>query len=219
LLPQRHTKIDDLTRPNHKYLEADDRCYFLGEYTSGAGFSTPTNDLIFNFKIPPTELKKNPRRQRWKDAAINDIARALGRNLSGLKAGRIVVPIPPSKLPGHPDYDDRLLRTVALAKATPGLSVRELIKQRESTSADHESDHRQSFEELLANSYLDEGVALPAPTGIVLVDDVLTEGKHFKVCQHLIRARYGNEIPIAGFFVARRIYQAADFDFDEFFAE
>jgi hypothetical protein len=219
LLPQRHTKIDDLTRPNHKYLEADDRCYFLGEYTSGAGFSTPTNDLILNFKIPPSELKTNPRRQRWKDAAINEIASALGRHLSALQAGRIVVPIPTSKVPGHPDYDDRLLRALARSKANPSLAVRELMKQHESTDADHESDNRQSFNELLANSYINETFALPIPTGIILLDDVLTEGKHFKVCQQLIRARYGDQLPIAGFFVARRIYQAADFDFEEFFAE
>ena len=214
MLPQSPTKIDDLTRPNHRYLEPEDRCYFLGEYTSGAGFSTPTNDLIINFKIPPSELKKKPARSRWKDGAIHEIARVLGRHLSNLQPGRVVVPLPTSKLPNHPDYDDRLLRALSLCKATPALAVRELIKQHGSTAADHESDERQTFKELLANCYLDETAAIPAPTGVVLFDDVLTEGKHFKVCQNLIRARYGDGIPIAGFFVARRIYQAADFDFD-----
>ena len=29
--PQRLTKIDDLTRPDHTYLTQADRCYFLGE--------------------------------------------------------------------------------------------------------------------------------------------------------------------------------------------
>ena len=215
MLPQRHTRIDELTRPNHSYLEEADRCYFLGEYTSKAGFSTPTNDLILNFKITPSELRKNPRRQRWKDSAVGEIAKALGRHLSNLKPGRIVVPIPTSKLPNHPDYDDRLLRALASAKATPPLVVRELIKQHASTDADHESSTRQSYEELSANCYLDESVALPEPSGVVVVDDVLTEGKHFKVCQELIRTRYGSDIPIAGFFIARRIYQDVDLDFDE----
>jgi hypothetical protein len=219
LLPQRHTKIDDLTRPNHRYLEPEDNCYFLGEYTSGAGFSTPTNDLILNFKIPPSELKKNPARRRWKDGAITEIASALGRHLSNLKPGRIVIPVPTSKLPTNPNYDDRLLRALSLSSATPALITRELIKQRRNTAADHESDERQTYDELLENCYLDEQTALPAPTGIVLVDDVLTEGKHFKVCQHLLRQRYGDTVPIAGFFVARRIHQDADFDFDEFFSD
>jgi predicted amidophosphoribosyltransferase len=200
-------------------LEPEDFCYFLGEYTSGAGFSTPTNDLIINLKIPPSELKKNPARRRWKEGAIDEVARALGRSLSNLKPGRVVVPIPPSKLPNHADYDDRLMRALMLSKASPELTVYELIKQRNSTAADHESDERQTFEELLANCYLDEAAAPSAPTGIVLVDDVLTEGKHFKVCQQLLRAKYGADIPIAGFFVARRIYQDADFDFDGFFSE
>jgi len=34
--PQRLTKIDDLTRPNHYYLTAGDHCYFLGEYDENA---------------------------------------------------------------------------------------------------------------------------------------------------------------------------------------
>ena len=30
--PQRLTKIDDLTRPDHWNLTEEDDCYFLGEY-------------------------------------------------------------------------------------------------------------------------------------------------------------------------------------------
>ena len=49
--PQRLTKIDDLARPDHFYLTADDECYFLGEYTARKGFAfSPTNQLILNFK-------------------------------------------------------------------------------------------------------------------------------------------------------------------------
>ena len=214
MLPQRHSQIDALTRPAHKYLESDDKCYYLGEYTSGAGFSTPTNDLIINFKIPPSELAKNPRRTRWKQSAILEVGQALGRNLNNLKPGRIVVPIPASKCPGHPDYDDRLVRALACANCVPALQVRELIKQRNSTPADHEAGGRQDFEDLYANCYIDEALVLPAPTAVVLFDDVLTEGKHFKVCKKLICERFG-PIPVAGFFVARRIYGPNDVEFDE----
>jgi hypothetical protein len=214
LLPQRHSQIDALTRPAHKYLETADKCYYLGEYTSGAGFSTPTNDLIINFKIPPSELAKNPKRTRWKQSAILEVGQALSRNLNNLKPGRIVVPIPTSKCPGHPDCDDRLVRARAYAKCVPALQVRELIKQRNSTHADHEAGGRQDYEDLYANCYIDEAVALPAPTAVVLFDDVLTEGKHFKVCQRLIHERFG-PIPVAGFFIARRIYGPNDVEFDE----
>ena len=36
--PQRLTKIDDLTRPDHSYLAAVDDCYVLGEYTARKGY-------------------------------------------------------------------------------------------------------------------------------------------------------------------------------------
>ena len=49
--PNRLTKIDDLTRPDHAHLTADDACYFIGEYTARQGYSySPTNNLILNFK-------------------------------------------------------------------------------------------------------------------------------------------------------------------------
>jgi hypothetical protein len=52
-LPQRLTKIDDLTRPDHSYLTANDDCYFIGEYTARRGFAfSSTNNLILNFKKP-----------------------------------------------------------------------------------------------------------------------------------------------------------------------
>jgi hypothetical protein len=214
LLPQRHSQIDALTRPAHKYIDTTDKCYYLGEYTSGAGYATPTNDVVINFKILPSELAKNPKRTRYKQGAITEVAQALSRSLNNLKSGRIVVPIPTSKCPGHPEYDDRLLQALAGASCKPPLEVRELIKQRQSTHADHEAGGRQDFQDLYENCYIDERLALPAPTAVVLFDDVLTEGKHFKVCQRLIAERFG-AIPVAGFFVARRIYGPNEVEFDE----
>ena len=51
--PNRLTKIDDLTRPDHSYLTEGDACYFIGEYTARLGFTySATNNLILNFKKP-----------------------------------------------------------------------------------------------------------------------------------------------------------------------
>jgi len=48
---QRLTQIDDLIRPDHYYLDSNDDCYFLGEYTARKGFAfSATNQLILNFK-------------------------------------------------------------------------------------------------------------------------------------------------------------------------
>ena len=51
--PQRLTKVDELIRPDHSYLTADDTCYFLGEYSARKGYAfSPTNQLVLNFKKP-----------------------------------------------------------------------------------------------------------------------------------------------------------------------
>jgi hypothetical protein len=49
--PKRLTKLDELTRPDHSYLTAEDDCFFLGEYTARGGYSfSDTNQLVLNFK-------------------------------------------------------------------------------------------------------------------------------------------------------------------------
>ena len=86
------------------------------------------------------------------------------------------------------------------------LDVRELIKQSESTQADHESSLRQSTEELTENYYIDQELVYPEPEEIVLFDDLLTTGKHFKAAQRVLRKQYPS-VKIRGIFVARRIFE------------
>ena len=50
--------------------------------------------------------------------------------------------------------------------------------------------------------------------GIVLFDDVLTTGKHFKCCQRRLREALGTAVPIKGVFVARRVLSDPSLDFD-----
>ena len=61
--PQRFTKVDNLTRADHRHLTEDDTCYYIGEYTARAGYPySATNNLVLNFK------KKMDRRgsSQWK---------------------------------------------------------------------------------------------------------------------------------------------------------
>jgi hypothetical protein len=193
-------------------LTESDTCLYIGEFTAGAGFGTSTNDLIINFKIEPKKLRANPNRQRWKNWAIKTVAKALAKYLGNLPEGRVVVPIPGSKIPGDPEYDDRMLRALREAPCARPIPFREIIKQRCSTKADHEGG-RQSYDELKRNCYVDEKCALPVPSKVILLDDVITDGKHFKVCQELLTNRYGN-IDVVGLFIARRIRQDVALDFD-----
>jgi hypothetical protein len=54
-LTARFREIDDQNRSHHYNLTADDKCYFLHEYTSGKNYTfSETNRLISNLKKKPS---------------------------------------------------------------------------------------------------------------------------------------------------------------------
>jgi len=69
-----------------------------------------------------------------------------------------LVPVPCSKIAGHPDHDDRLMRVLQRAFAGSTVDIRPLLTQSCSTTADHETSERQRFEELLAVTRVDEAI-------------------------------------------------------------
>ncbi|HEX8042816.1 hypothetical protein [Candidatus Deferrimicrobium sp.] len=200
----RFTKIDDLKRPDHFYLTAEDECFFLREYTARAGFGhSETNDLIQNFKKSPD--RKGLPEWYYKERDLRRIAlefrQAMGEKWISLWT---LVPIPPSKCRTDPMYDDRLLRM--LLEMTIGIrsDIRELIHQTKSVAAAHESDDRPSPDEIERFYKVDEGVAEPTPKSIALVDDVLTTGSHFKAAKRVLSDRFP-KARIIGVFIARRV--------------
>ena len=209
--PDRLTKVDDLTRPDHAHLIADDVCYFIGEYTARRGYAhSPTNHLIFNFK-KPVDRRGRPE-WRYKEQAIHTVARAFRHALRPEALDRLTfVPIPPSKARGNPLYDDRLTRMLRAIRPVPPLDVRELDIQTQSTEAAHGRDVRPRPEELEALYRLDEALTEPMPRSVALVDDLLTTGAHFRAAKSVICARFLDVAPI-GLFIARRAPDTADLE-------
>lgn len=213
-LPRRFTAIDETNRGDHSYLDAEDECFFFSEYFARQGFQGGwTNQLIINFKAPPTAAK----RQYYKQGAIRTIAAGLRNALQRSEAERVTwIPIPPSKVKGHKDYDDRALRTLRMAFNGYDADIRDLLHQTENVEADHSRDERISpndlYEILEVDSKLLAGGIRPG--GIILFDDVLTTGKHFKCCCR----RLAEAVPdagIVGVFVARCVHPDPIDDFED----
>ena len=204
----RLTAIDASNIGLHARLTADDRCYFLFEYTSGQGYDfSATNNLISNLKKKP-----GAKGQYYKDRAISSCAAVLRQTLNpDWLAGATLVPVPPSKAAGHPDHDDRMERICRAIR--PGLDVRPLVRQTESTAAAHEAGagERPSVDDLLAIYAVDEALVEPAPAVIGIFDDVLTAGTHYRAMEITLRNRFPG-VPIFGFFIARRVFATPDFD-------
>ena len=218
MLPDRLTLIDDTNRGDHPYLEAEDRCFYFGEYFAGKSYKGgPTNQLVFNFKCKPTVTAANAGRAHHKNQAIQTIAGGMRRVISQQNAERYTwVPVPPSKAIGDPDYDDRMLRVLRAAFHGYNADIRSLICQTASTAADHEQDKRLTRDALRAVLAVDRASLQSAPLreGIILVDDVLNSGKHFKESESLLRSATPDELATAGLFVARCIHQNPADSFD-----
>jgi hypothetical protein len=212
-LLKRLTAIDATNREQHRFLEQSDRCWFFGEYFTAEGHQGGgTNQLIFNFKCKPSDAAENPARHSHKEQAIHCVAAGLRRAIPRADAEGVTwVPVPASKTVGHPDHDDRLMRSLTSAFFGYDTDVRSLLRQSRSTDADHSAGDRLTPGALLALIELDQPLLAAAPLrdSIVLFDDVLTTGKHFKACECRLRTGLPKNFSISGIFIARRILPRA----------
>ncbi len=211
ILPNRLTKIDDLTRADHSYLNAEDDCYFIGEYTARKGFSfSDTNGLISNLKKPMNRRGRSE--WRYKAKAIADAAAAFRESIQPAWLDTAtLVPMPPSKARNHVDYDDRMTQVVRAIRTQPPVDCRELLIQATSTEAAHLQQDRPRPADIEALYQIDPGLAVPGPTVIGVFDDVLTTGAHFKGAKAVLQRHFPG-ITIIGLFVARRVPEAIDWD-------
>jgi hypothetical protein len=201
----RFQRIDETNRGDHWHVAADDECYFVFEYTSGQGYQfSATNQLISNLKKKPSQAQRPG--YHYKRGAIWDCSRWLAGAINAAWLnGATLVPVPPSKAVGHADYDDRMVQICRGIPAAFAIDVRELVTQRESIDAAHESGaNRPTVADLIALYQTDETLTAPTPQHIAVVDDVLTAGAHWRAMHHVLSERFPG-VPIIGMFIARRV--------------
>jgi predicted amidophosphoribosyltransferase len=207
----RFSEIDDTNRGDHFHLLPDDACLYLYEYTSHQGYSfSATNQLISNLKKKPTSSQGQ---LYYKGQAVMQCATALRDALNPeWLAMATIVPVPCSKAVGHAEYDNRMESVARLIQ--PGVDVRNLVIQLESTLAAHEAPEgeRVTVAALLELYEMDEGLTNPAPRTIGVLDDVLTAGTHFRAMSVVLSQRFPG-VPITGLFIARRVFPPAAADF------
>ena len=202
-------KLDEIALKQHVDLEFTDHCYYWRIYTPNEKFNfSETNQLIKNFKISP----KEPHRLTHKQKAIRQIANEFSQVIPNDKVyeNYIFVPIPPSKPETHPEHDDRLIQVLKqVQKEKAGLDFRTLIKQGQQIHPAHTVSPKQrpTVQELCQLYRFNQELCLPAPKKIIIFDDVLTKGSHFKATQKILSLQYP-QIPIVGLFIALSTYDS-----------
>lgn len=204
--------IDELARRDHFYLTDEDECFYYGEYTARKGHSfSETNQLILNLK------KKMDRKNlpEWvhKTRAIATVSRVFKRGLKqDFLASSIIVPMPPSKIKTDPAYDDRMLQ-IARGMGEE-LDVREILSFRNNMVASHDATDRPNPTTLYNAMHVNESLCGKPRKSIVIIDDVLTAGSHFKAAKRHL-AEHFPDARILGLFVARRILNTDELNFED----
>lgn len=197
--------IDARARREHAFLEPADQCFFLFEYAAGAQWRT--NRLIAALKCAPAAARADAGLARRKRCAVALSAAALRGSVPRVWVEAFTwSPVPPSRAVGDPGFDDRLQQVLARAFAGYDADIRTLLRLCHSVPADHAATTRLSLQALGAALAPDPAGQTGGPLrrGIVLFDDVLTSGKHFRCCAAALRTSYPG-VPVAGVFLARRV--------------
>jgi len=204
--------IDELTRKRHRYLVDGDICYHWRTYISKGDFKVyDTNNVIENFK---KELPAQGAPLHYKNKAIKQLAKEffeiISKNEQRIEyiKNSTFIPIPPSAKKGEKKYDDRLLRllyTVSDLLKLP-LDIREVISNRVSVPPSHKSEKRLSQDDLLSNYMINEDLCNKLHKRIIIFDDVITAGSHYKAMQKtLLQHPNFSSKKIIGFFIARAV--------------
>lgn len=196
--------------PRHADLSSEDQCFYWRKYNVRFK-DKERNKIIWDFKITPSQINSRPNLKQDKEYAIRTLANEMinifiERGTLDVLSTMTFVPIPSSKLPAHSEYDDRLFRLLTLVgeRVKNGIDIRNLISQRESTLAFHERKGSRLNVNDLMNLYTINSEYLDKiQKTIVIFDDLLTKGTHFKAAQNVIKGKIGNNSNIIGLFIAR----------------
>jgi hypothetical protein len=196
--------VGELERPDHWFLTDRDVCCFFGEYTSGVDFRhSETNQFIHNLKKGP-ETRGTPQ-WNYKTRAIRRAGVAIAKNIKEEALSKVIfVPIPPSKPPIDPEYDDRMAR---VARAiSPDADVREVLCTKTKRAAMHSNPNRRDPAALRASLQIRREFLGQPSAEVVLLDDLLTTGCSFMVCEAML-SEVWPEANISGIFIARRVLE------------
>lgn len=203
-------RLDGALRREHAFVEAGDEIHFFHDYLPGKGREGgPGNALILDLKTEADAARTvrwRSRRKRLATEACAELLRAAWP--ADWRRHTVVVPTPPSKPRGDPNYDARLPRILNMA----GLLFADCVVQVRPLDTSHTSAVRPDLRSLAQAYGVDEIFAPPSPERLIVLDDVLTTGRHFRAMDQVLRAAFP-EVEIIGVFLARRVEADAEADY------
>ncbi len=195
---------EDENKPS--YLNPQDTCYFLDYHYSYS--VKPNHDMsnqIGNFKKGIARKGKNE--WYYREKAVQLFAKHLTKfpAIKNMEPNTAILAMPSSKKPEHLEYDNRfedLFNSMVEQQATT-INIVTPITLKESVTAVHVEGKREP-QALLVN-YSWQGEDLSSINHLIVCDDVITSGAHFRAISNFLRQNgYNNKI--TGLFFARHAY-------------
>jgi predicted amidophosphoribosyltransferase len=168
-----------LLRADHCYLDTTDVCYFETIYKTRRNSDTRRKLLKFKRGDPSTILF---------------FARLLARTIPDEWLEQFTfVPMPPSKGLNSP--------VRSMVGHLPAKDIRDLVLQIRGTPSAH-TGWRLSPKQRERILVVDELQANPTPNAVVIVDDIVTTGAHFRAMKRVLQARWPG-LHVIGLFLSR----------------
>lgn len=194
----------DLKIHSVPYLCNDDKCFYFLDYIEGGYEASTHNSMVLNFK-KDIKHKNNPMVWQHREKAVNNFALMLHGALSNIADEITIIPMPTSKSQNSPYFNDRLLATMDKLQfyGNNMYHIEKCLDVRMDSEPSHISGDRE--QQHLRDNLKYNSSANSFRRYIALIDDVLTTGAHFKVCQQMIleNCPYISKFNIAGFFLAK----------------
>ena len=166
------------------HLTKEDVCFYFMEHVSGGYTASPSNDKISNFKKPISVKGTNqwPYKQSAIKAFIADLASI---NFKDPQKEMMIVPGITSKPRSDTEWDDRIDKvSEGFAEQFSHLSIGKIIDTKDVMIPSSHGGSRDIT--IIKDNTIWDGNCPETADTIIIVDDVLTTGAHFKAWKEFI---------------------------------